>query len=307
LPQDVNILQENDIQNSEVSDEIVQNKIKIANNHIKVAIIGKVNVGKSSILNALVKDERSIVSEIAGTTIDPVDETIKVKDKKITFIDTAGLRRKGKIEGIEKYALMRTRDMLSQANMALVVLDASKPLSDQDEKISGLDDEFGLGTIIVLNKWDKKLKSYEDIKKEIRLRFKFLYYAPFIAVCAITNRNIDKLQDMIIDIYDNFTQRVPTSQLNEIIQKAIRRHALPSPAGNMLRIYFATQFNTSPPTIAVVMNKPKMLHFSYKRYLINFLRENLNFKGTPIRLVARGKSFIDKENEQEQEVQYQKI
>jgi GTP-binding protein len=190
--------------------------------------------------------------------------------------------------------------------MALVVLDASKPLSDQDEKISGLVDEFGLGTIIVLNKWDEKLKSYEEIKKEIRLRFKFLYYAPFITVCAITNRNIDNLQDMIIDIYDNFTQRIPTSQLNEIIQKAIRRHSLPSPAGNMLRIYFATQFNTSPPTIAVVMNKPKMLHFSYKRYLINFLREKLNFNGTPIRVVARGKGFIDKEDEQE-EIQYQKI
>jgi GTP-binding protein len=279
-----------DISSKQVLKNNDDKKEQVVDNHIKVAIIGKVNVGKSSILNALVGNERSIVSKIAGTTIDPVDETIFVENKKITFVDTAGLRRRGKIEGIEKFALLRTQDMLSQANLALLVLDASKPLTDQDEKISGLVDKFGLGVIIVLNKWDENLNTFKKIEKEIRFRFKFLYYAPIIVISAKTGRNIDKLQSKIIEIYNNFTQRISTAFLNKIIQKAIQKHSLPSPNGNILKIYFATQFNTSPPTIAVVMNKPKMLHFSYKRYLINFLRENINFSGTPIRIVARSKN-----------------
>jgi len=299
-------IHENGISSSEEYIEKDTDKIqRVVDNHIKVAIIGKVNVGKSSILNALVGEERSVVSEIAGTTIDPVDETMEVGDKKITFIDTAGLRRRGKIEGIEKFALMRTEDMLAQANLALIVLDASKPLTDQDEKISGLVDQFGLGTIIVLNKWDENLETFKKLEEQIRGRFKFLYYAPIIAVSAKTGRSIDRLQAKLINIYDNFTQRVPTSLLNETIEKAIRRHSLPSPAGNMLRIYFATQFNTSPPTIAVIMNKPKLLHFSYKRYLINFLRDNISFEGTPIRLVARGKG--ERDDEEINKVQYQII
>ncbi len=299
-------IHENGISSSEEYIEKETDTIeRVVDNHIKIAIIGKVNVGKSSILNALVGEERSVVSEVAGTTIDPVDETMEVGDKKLTFIDTAGLRRRGKIEGIEKFALMRTEDMLSQANLALIVLDASKPLTDQDEKISGMVDRFGLGTIIVLNKWDENLENFAKLEEQIRGRFKFLYYAPIIAVSAKTGRSIDRLQSKLIEIYENFTQRVPTSLLNETIDKAVRRHSLPSPAGNMLRIYFSVQFNTSPPTIAVIMNKPKMLHFSYKRYLINFLRDNINFGGTPIRLVARGKG--ERSDEEIEEVQYQII
>ena len=297
---------ENGISSSEEYIEKETDKIeRIVDNHLKIAIIGKVNVGKSSILNALVGEERSVVSEIAGTTIDPVDETMEVGDKKMTFIDTAGLRRRGKIAGIEKYALMRTEDMLQQANLALIVLDASKPLTDQDEKISGLVDQFGLGVIIVLNKWDENLETFKKLEEQIRGRFKFLYYAPIIAVSAKTGRSIDRLQEKLIEIYNNFTQRITTSRLNEVIEKAVRRHSLPSPAGNMLRIYYSTQFNTSPPTIAVVMNKPRLLHFSYKRYLINFLRDNLPFEGTPIRLVARGKG--DRTEDEELEIAYQAI
>ncbi|MEA3383063.1 MAG: ribosome biogenesis GTPase Der [Campylobacterota bacterium] len=276
----------------------VEDKIEIDPNHIKVAIIGKPNVGKSSILNALIGEERSVVSPIAGTTIDPVDETYQVGDKKITFIDTAGLRRRGKIHGIEKFALMRTEDMLAQANVALLVLDASQSLSDQDEKISGLVDQFGLGTIIILNKWDENMDTYEKLSQEIRGRFKFLYYAPIVAVSAKTGRSINKLEEKILHIFDNYHKRVPTSLLNETIEKAIRRHALPSPAGNRLRIYFATQFDANPPTIALIMNKPKYLHFSYKRYLINFLRDNIDFEGVPIRIVARGRGERSAEQEQ---------
>ena len=273
-------------------------KPKVDPNHIKIAIIGRPNVGKSSILNAIIGEERSVVSEVAGTTIDPVDETFKYKDKLITFVDTAGLRRRGKILGLEKYALMRTEDMLAQSNVALLVLDAADPLSDLDEKISGLVDKFGLGVIIILNKWDeagKKKKNqdvndnYEKITTEIRRRFRFLYYAPIVVTSAKTGRNIDGLRDLIIKVFENYNKRISTGELNMCIKKALQRHALPSPNGNRLRIYFATQFNTNPPTVALVMNKPQMLHFSYKRYLINILREYLDFEGTPIRIVARKK------------------
>jgi len=267
-------------------------------NHIKVAIIGKPNVGKSSILNALIGEERSVVSPIAGTTIDPVDETYEVGDKKITFVDTAGLRRRGKIQGIEKYALMRTEDMLAQANIALVVLDASAPISDQDEKISGLVDQFGLGVIIVLNKWDENMDTFAKLSEEIRGRFKFLYYATIVAVSAKTGRNIKKLEEKLLSIFENYHRRIATSDLNNTIELAIRRHSLPSPNGNRLRIYFATQFDANPPTIAVIMNKPRMLHFSYKRYLINFIRDNHDFEGVPVRVVARGRGERSAEQEQ---------
>jgi len=267
-------------------------------NHIKVAIIGKVNVGKSSILNALVGQERSVVSPIAGTTIDPVDETFEYKDKEITFVDTAGLRRRGSIEGIEKFALMRTKDMLQVANLALFVIDASEPMADLDEKIAGLVDEFGLGIIIVLNKWDENMETFKKIETEVRRRFRFLYYAPIIAVSAKTGRSIDRLKDTLVEIHANYSQRISTSELNNVIETATRRHSLPSPNGAYLRIYYTTQFATKPPRIALIMNKPRLLHFSYKRYLINFLREKLNLEGTPVHIVTRGKG----EREEEQEV-----
>ncbi len=255
---------------------------------IKVAIIGRVNVGKSSILNALVGEERSVVSPIAGTTIDPVDESFEYKDKNITFVDTAGLRRRGKIEGIEKFALNRTKQMLEKANLALLVLDASSELVDLDEKIAGLVDEYALGTIIVLNKWDENMETFKDMEKKVRRKFKFLYFAPIIAVSAKTGRSIDRLKDKIIEIYENYAQRISTSVLNKIVEEATIRHALPSPNGAYLRIYYTTQFEIKPPRIALIMNKPKLLHFSYKRYLINYLRNNINFEGTPIHILARG-------------------
>ncbi len=257
--------------------------------HLRVAIIGRTNVGKSSILNAIIGEERSVVSPIAGTTIDPVDESFEFKDKQITFVDTAGLRRRGKIEGIEKYALMRTKDMLSRANLALVVLDASSELVDLDEKIAGLVDEYGLGTIIVLNKWDENMDTFKKLEDKVRQKFKFLYYAPIIAVSAKTGRSIDRLKDKLVEIYENYAQRIPTSLLNRTIEEATIRHALPSPNGAYLRIYYTTQFQTKPPRVALIMNKPNLLHFSYKRYLINFLRDNINFEGTPIHIVARKK------------------
>ncbi len=267
---------------------------------IKVAIIGRVNVGKSSILNALVGEERSVVSPIAGTTIDPVDESFEYKDKNITFVDTAGLRRRGKIEGIEKFALNRTKQMLEKANLALLVLDASSELVDLDEKIAGLVDEYALGTIIVLNKWDENMETFKDMEKKVRRKFKFLYFAPVIAVSAKTGRSIDRLKDKIIEIYENYSQRISTSVLNKIVEEATIRHSLPSPNGAYLRIYYTTQFEVKPPRIALIMNKPRLLHFSYKRYLINYLRNNINFEGTPIHILARGKN--ERADEQDDEL-----
>ena len=257
-------------------------------NHIKIAIIGRTNVGKSSLLNALLKEERSVVSSVAGTTIDPIDETIIYKDKQLTFVDTAGLRRRGKIVGIEKYALMRTKDMLENANMALIVLDASEPFLDLDEKIAGLVDSNRLASIIVLNKWDISNKQEHDkIIQEVRDRFKFLSYAPIITLSAKSHLRVDKLHDMILEINENYSQRIPTSKINEVIEKALRRHTLPSVSGQVIRIYYATQYETRPPKVAIVMNKPKGLHFTYRRYLVNKLREAFDFTGTPLLIKAK--------------------
>ena len=295
-----------DVVNSEIKEtdensfdeDLLEDDSNDEDSNIKVAIIGRVNVGKSSILNALIGEERSVVSPIAGTTIDPVDESFEYKEKNITFVDTAGLRRRGSIEGIEKYALMRTKSMLEKANLALVVLDASAPLVDLDEKIAGLVDEYGLGTIIVLNKWDENMDTFKKVEETVRSKFKFLYYAPIIAVSAKTGRSIDRLKDKIIDIYENYSQRISTSDLNRVVEMAVIRHALPSPNGAYLRIYYATQFQTNPPRVALIMNKPNLLHFSYKRYLINVLREQLNFEGTPIHIMTRKKGERDEEEEE---------
>ncbi|WP_455757497.1 ribosome biogenesis GTPase Der [Sulfurimonas sp.] len=257
-------------------------------NHIKIAIIGRTNVGKSSLLNALLGEERSVVSSVAGTTIDPIDETVEYKDKQITFVDTAGLRRRGKIVGIEKYALMRTTEMLENANMALVVLDASEPFLDLDEKIAGLVDSNRLSSIIVLNKWDiSKRDEHDKIIKEVRDRFKFLAYAPIITLSAQTHLRVDKLHEMILEINENYSQRIPTSKINEVIEKALRRHTLPSVSGQVIRIYYGTQYETRPPKIAIIMNKPSGLHFTYRRYLTNKMREAFNFTGTPLLFKAK--------------------
>ncbi len=257
-------------------------------NHIKIAIIGRTNVGKSSLLNALLGEERSVVSSVAGTTIDPIDETIDYKDKQITFVDTAGLRRRGKIVGIEKYALMRTTEMLENANMALVVLDASEPFLDLDEKIAGLVDSNRLSCIIVLNKWDiAKRSEHDKIIKEVRDRFKFLAFAPILTLSAQTHLRVDKLHDMILEINENYSQRIPTSKINEVIEKALRRHTLPSVSGQVIRIYYGTQYETRPPKIAIIMNKPSGLHFTYRRYLVNKMREAFNFTGTPLLFKAK--------------------
>lgn len=258
-------------------------------NQVKVAIIGRVNVGKSSLLNALVGEDRSVVSDIAGTTVDPIDELIVVGDKRVTFVDTAGLRRRGQIEGIEKYALNRTKEMLIDADVALLVLDASQPFKDLDEKIAGLIDENRLGCIIVLNKWDLTDKDFEKFTEKVRGRFKFLHYAPILTISALTKQRVNKIMDKILEINENYSQRIGTSKLNRVIELAQRRHHLPSVKGKTIRLYYVTQYDIRPPRIALVMNRPEGLHFTYRRYLTNKLREAFNFEGTPVLFHARSK------------------
>jgi len=273
------------------------------NKDIKVSIIGKVNVGKSSLLNALVGEERSIVSDVDGTTIDPIDENIIYKDKVITFVDTAGVRRRSKIKDIEKYALMRTEKNLEETDIALLVIDAKNGIAELDERIAGLIDKHRTGAIIVMNKWDENKESYKKFVDEVRLRFKFLYYAPIIAVSAKTGRNLDKLKDMILEVYKNYSQRIPTAKLNAIIKEATQRHYLPTDKTKPVKILYAVQYKTNPPTIALVMNRTH-LHFSYRRYLINYLRDKFDFTGSPILLAVRkrGEKFdtISEENDEKE-------
>ena len=280
--------------------DFIQEETKIKEeetNEINVAIIGRVNVGKSSLLNSLVGEERAVVSSIAGTTIDPVDENITYKDKIINFVDTAGVRRRSKIEGIEKYALMRTNAMLENADIALLVLDSSEPFKELDERIANLADKNSLGVIIVLNKWDKRLESYKESIDEIRDRFKFLAFAPIITVSALSKQRVHKIKDLILSVYENYKRRIPTSKLNELIKKATIRHQLPADKTKRVKIYFATQYDIKPPKIALVMNRPKALHFSYKRYLLNKLREEFDLEGTPVLMYPRAKGEKDEDSE----------
>ncbi|GAA9462197.1 ribosome biogenesis GTPase Der [Helicobacter pylori] len=256
---------------------------------IQVGIIGRVNVGKSSLLNALTKKERSLVSSVAGTTIDPIDETILIGDQKICFVDTAGIRHRGKILGIEKYALERTQKALEKSHIALLVLDVSAPFVELDEKISSLADKHSLGIILILNKWDIRYAPYEEIMATLKRKFRFLEYAPIITTSCLKARHIDEIKHKIIEVYECFSKRIPTSLLNSVINQATQKHPLPSDGGKLVKVYYATQFATKPPQISLIMNRPKALHFSYKRYLINTLRKEFNFLGTPLILNAKDK------------------
>ncbi|RVZ14986.1 ribosome biogenesis GTPase Der [Helicobacter pylori] len=280
---DADILESLEASNNALEEENKEEEI------IQVGIIGRVNVGKSSLLNALTKKERSLVSSVAGTTIDPIDETILIGDQKICFVDTAGIRHRGKILGIEKYALERTQKALEKSHIALLVLDVSAPFVELDEKISSLADKHSLGIILILNKWDIRYAPYEEIMATLKRKFRFLEYAPVITTSCLKARHIDEIKHKIIEVYECFSKRIPTSLLNSVISQATQKHPLPSDGGKLVKVYYATQFATKPPQISLVMNRPKALHFSYKRYLINTLRKEFNFLGTPLILNAKDK------------------
>ncbi|WP_103629182.1 ribosome biogenesis GTPase Der [Campylobacter concisus] len=277
----------------ELSDEI-----DYESKNIRVGIIGRVNVGKSSLLNALVKESRAVVSDVAGTTIDPVNEIYEHDGRVFEFVDTAGIRKRGKIEGIERYALNRTEKILEETDVALLVLDSSEPLTELDERIAGIASKFELGVIIVLNKWDKSSEEFDELCKEIKDRFKFLAYAPIISVSALGGKRVHKIYPLIIEIYKNYTQKIQTSKLNEVIGEVTKAHPLPRDKGRVVKIYYAVQFKTAPIMIALIMNRPKCLHFSYKRYLTNKLRESFNLTGVPIVLIPKKRGESDEDKEQ---------
>lgn len=257
---------------------------------IKVAIIGRVNTGKSSLLNALLHEERSVVSNVAGTTIDPVDAELEYREHKLTFVDTAGIRQRGRIVGIEKYAFERTESMLQNADIALLMIDSTVGVLELDERIANLVEKHKLGCLIVLNKWDIHKDDEETYRKaveNIRDELKFLHYAPLITISAKTGLRVHKILDEIIDIYGRYKQRIPTAQLNEVLKYAIGRHHPPSLNGATVRIKFATQYETKPPKIAIIMNRPDGLHFSYQRYLSNIFREKFDFEGVPLDIGGR--------------------
>ncbi|WP_107805155.1 ribosome biogenesis GTPase Der [Campylobacter concisus] len=293
LIEDFDDFLENYNDEGELSDEI-----DYESKNIRVGIIGRVNVGKSSLLNALVKESRAVVSDVAGTTIDPVNEIYEHDGRVFEFVDTAGIRKRGKIEGIERYALNRTEKILEETDVALLVLDSSEPLTELDERIAGIASKFELGVIIVLNKWDKSSEEFDELCKEIKDRFKFLSYAPIISVSALGGKRVHKIYPLIVEIYKNYTQKIQTSKLNEVIGEAIKAHPLPRDKGRVVKIYYAVQFKTAPIMIALIMNRPKCLHFSYKRYLTNKLRESFNLTGVPIVLIPKKRGESDEDKEQ---------
>jgi GTP-binding protein len=286
-------------QQKNFDDEFEEQDIDLSK--INIGIVGRVNVGKSSILNAIVGYNRSIVSDIAGTTLDPVDEMINIDDKVLTFIDTAGIRRKGKIQGLEKYALMRTRKLLNKSHIAILVLDASEPMNRLDEKICGVIDEFNLGIIVVFNKWDKTIYEFDKLKKEFKHRFKFLEYAPILTISAITSRNIDKLKERILLIYEKYSYRIPTSKLNNIINDAMIKHPIPRKNNKSVKILYATQYKIQPPRISLSVNRIDGVHFSYKRYLVNKIRDNIDFEGVPVVIEVKKRISNTKNLQEEKE------
>lgn len=293
LNEDFDDFLENYNDEGELSDEI-----DYESKNIRVGIIGRVNVGKSSLLNALVKESRAVVSDVAGTTIDPVNEIYEHDGRVFEFVDTAGIRKRGKIEGIERYALNRTEKILEETDVALLVLDSSEPLTELDERIAGIASKFELGVIIVLNKWDKSSEEFDELCKEIKDRFKFLSYAPIISVSALGGKRVHKIYPLIVEIYKNYTQKIQTSKLNEVIGEATKEHPLPRDKGRVVKIYYAVQFKTAPIMIALIMNRPKCLHFSYKRYLTNKLRESFSLTGVPIVLIPKKRGESDEDKEQ---------
>ncbi len=283
----------------------------------KIAIVGRPNVGKSSLLNAILGVERSIVSEVPGTTRDAIDTEVEFEGRKIILIDTAGIRRRGRVgPGIEKYSVLRSSRAIERCDVALLLIDASEGLAAQDTHIAGEIHEQTKGVIVVVNKWDlaqaqrraarqenplrpfapavrheeKEIEDAEKYRKSVAEGLKFIPYAPIVFVSAKTGYHVQSLLEMALNIADMRFLRIPTSKLNEVVQDAVRRHNPPVIRGKMLKIYYVTQTQVNPPTFVFFVNDPGCLHFSYERYLENRLREAFGFKGTAIRMFFRERS-----------------
>ncbi|NLZ39444.1 MAG: ribosome biogenesis GTPase Der [Firmicutes bacterium] len=258
---------------------------------LRVAIIGRPNVGKSSLLNKIAGTERVIVSDIPGTTRDAIDLLIEREEQKYLFVDTAGIRRRSKIdEAVEYYAVLRAVRAVEDADVVLMVLDATEDVTEQDKRIAGIAHEAGRGIIIVVNKWDKVKKDEKTMdlyRENIRQQLAFLSYAPIIFISALTGQRIHRLYQLIAYVAQQHAMRIKTSQLNELVADATAVTPPPTKKGKQLKIYYLTQIRVKPPTFAVFVNDPELAHFSYLRFLENKLRETYGFEGTPIRLVVR--------------------
>ncbi len=270
-----------------------ENEEDESDDRIKVAVIGKPNAGKSSIINSILGENRLIVSEIAGTTRDAIDTELENEYGKYVFIDTAGIRRQSKIEdNIEKYSVLRAKMAVERADVCLLIIDAEQGITEQDEKIAGIAHEAGKGSIIVVNKWDLIEKDNSTVKQfteKITNALSFMTYAPLLFVSAKTGQRIEKLFERINYIHNQSCMRVTTGMLNDVLSDAMTRVQPPSDKGRRLKIYFMTQVAVKPPTFVIFCNDSRLFHFSYQRYIENQLREVFGFSGTPIKLIIRMK------------------
>lgn len=278
-------------------DEVVknfpENQEEIEDDCVKVAIIGKPNVGKSSLVNKILGQQRVIVSDIAGTTRDAIDSYFEKDGQKYIFIDTAGIRRKSKIkDNIEKYSIIRAVAAVERADVCILMIDATEGITDQDTKIAGIAHEAGKPTIIVINKWDlieKDNKTMNNFIKIIDQEFKYMSYAPKMFISAMTGQRVQKLFENIIACNENSTKRVSTGLLNDVLIEAVALNQPPSDKGKPLKIYYITQVSVKPPTFIIFVNNVELLHFSYKRYIENQIRDAFGFAGTPIHFIVRNK------------------
>lgn len=258
---------------------------------IKIALVGRPNVGKSSLVNAFLGEARVIVSDIPGTTRDAIDTPFEFQGRKYILIDTAGMRKKSKIkEATEKYSVIRALKSIERADVVLIMLDAREGVQDQDKKIAGYVHEQGKANIIVVNKWDlvkKNQYTMNQYDERIREEFKFLAYSPIMYVSALTRKRIFKVLDLVDFVAEQHNRRITTSDLNQVVNEAQMLHPLPGGGGKKVKIKYAAQVKTAPPTFAFFSNHPDLVHFSYLRYLENTLRTNFGFEGSPIRLLIR--------------------
>ena len=258
---------------------------------INVAVIGKPNVGKSSLINRISGTNRAIVSNIAGTTRDTTDTYIENKFGKFNFIDTAGLRRKSRVnDSIEKYSIIRARMAVERANVCVIMIDATEGFTEQDSKVAGIAIEQGKACIIAVNKWDaveKDGNTMKEFREKLSVDFSFMSYAPFIFISAKTGIRIDKLYEMIVHVHSQNSMRISTGKLNEVLGIATARVQPPTDKGKRLKIYYMTQASTRPPTFVFFVNNSELFHFSYQRYLENQIREIFGLDGTPVRFIVR--------------------
>ena len=260
---------------------------------IKVAVIGKPNAGKSSLVNCVAGEERSIVSNIAGTTRDAIDTHIHNKHGDFIFIDTAGLRRKSKVDdAIEKYSVLRAQMAVERADVCVIMIDATEGFTEQDSKVAGIAHEKGKACIIAVNKWDaveKDDKTMDQMRKKLANDFSFMSYAPFIFISAKTGQRVDRLFELIKFVSEQNSMRIKTGMLNDVLAQATMRVQPPTDKGKRLRIYYVTQPSTNPPTFVFFVNRAELFHFSYQRYLENQFRETFGLEGTPVRFIVREK------------------